>query len=102
LTGTGERRLAQGGLHPTWTADGTAVVFHRGTQVFRVALATGHETPILDVARELPGIDDDAGDLEPSPDGQQFGFVVRGTFTGAYGHRKGRDGLATGDGYPVR
>ena len=95
--GRGERRLAQGGLHPTWTADGTAVVFHRGTQVFRVALATGQETPILDVARELPGIDDDAGDLEPSHDGQQFGFVVRGTFTGAYGLRGPFSGAAVLD-----
>jgi Tol biopolymer transport system component len=85
LDGTQERRLARNALHPAWTADGAAIVFHRATQVFRVAPATGQEELILDVARELPGIDDDAGDLELGPDGKRFAFVVRGTFAGAHG-----------------
>jgi Tol biopolymer transport system component len=83
--GTGEQRIAVGGYHPTWTADGKGIIFHRATRVFRYDLATRQEAMVLDVAKELPGIDDDAGDVELGPDGRRFAFVVRGTFSGAYG-----------------
>src|SRR5262245_53432417 len=97
VDGTEERRLARNAVHPTWTPDGSAVIFHRGTQVFRLALASTQETLILDVARELPGIEDDAGDLELGPDGRRFAFVVRGMFAGAYGLRGAFSGAAVLD-----
>jgi hypothetical protein len=43
-----------GGYHPTWTADGKGIVFHRGTRVLRYDVARAEERLILDVAEALP------------------------------------------------
>jgi dipeptidyl aminopeptidase/acylaminoacyl peptidase len=53
VDGTGEQRLAIGGYHPTWTADGRAIVFQRGMQVMRYGLTTRREELLLDAAREF-------------------------------------------------
>ncbi len=79
--GTGERRIAQGGYHPTWTADGRAVLFHRETRVFRYDLATRQESLVLDGTREFPGVGE-IGDFELAPDGRRLAFGLRGTFHG--------------------
>jgi hypothetical protein len=84
VDGTGERRIARGGFHPTWTADGQAVIFHREAQVVRYDLATRQETPIFDGRRELPGVSE-IGDFELAPDGRRLAFGLRGTFGGAFG-----------------
>ena len=44
VDGSGERRIVVGGYHPTWTADGKAVVFLRGTRLFRYDVGTGQES----------------------------------------------------------
>jgi Tol biopolymer transport system component len=97
VDGTSERRIAVGAYHPTWTADGKGIIFHRETRVFRYDLATRQETMILDVARAVPGIDNDAGDVELAPDGRRFGFVLRGTFSGAHGLTGAFSGAAVFD-----
>jgi Tol biopolymer transport system component len=84
VDGSGERRIAVGGYHPTWTADGTAVVFLRGTRLFRYDVATGRETLALDVANELPGVEE-FGDAELAPDGRRWAFPLRGHFKGGLG-----------------
>ena len=86
VDGTGERRIARGGYHPTWTADGKAVVFERQAekQVVRYELATGQETILLDGPREFPGVHE-LGDVELAPDGRRLAFILRGTFSGAFG-----------------
>ena len=96
VDGTGERRIAVGGYHPTWTADGKGIVFHRQTRVFRYDLATGQETLVLDAAKELPGIDD-FGDVELAPDGRRWAFPLRGTFAGAFGLKGSFSGAAVFD-----
>ncbi len=85
VDGTAEQRIAEGGYHPTWSGDGPGIIFHRRTRVFRYDLATHQETPLFDAATELPGIDDDLGDVEPAPDGRRLAFVLRGRFSGAHG-----------------
>jgi Tol biopolymer transport system component len=94
VDGTGERSIVVGGIHPTWTADGTGIVFHRGTRVFRYDVARGQESMLFDAATELPGIDEDLGDVELSPDGRRLAFVLRGTFSGAHGLRGAFSGAA--------
>jgi Tol biopolymer transport system component len=82
VDGEGERRLAASAYHPTWTADGRAVVFHRGPRVFRHDLASGRETLLFDGDREVPGLAQ-AGDFELSPDGRLLALAFRGPFAGA-------------------
>jgi Tol biopolymer transport system component len=82
--GTGERRIAQSAYHPAWTADGKAIVFQRGTQVFRYDLAAARETQIFDGTLEFPGVSE-IGDFELAPDGRRLAFVLRGEFRGAHG-----------------
>ncbi len=82
LDGTGERRLAERGYHPTWTADGRAVVFHRGLRVYRYDLATGRETLLFDGEREVPGLAE-AGEFELAADGRRLAFALRRPFSGA-------------------
>ncbi len=94
VDGTGERPIALGGLHPMWTADGTGIVFHRGTRVFRYDVARGQEAMLFDAATELPGIDADLGDVELSPEGRRLAFVLRGRFSGAHGLRGAFSGAA--------
>ncbi|MGH7319878.1 MAG: TolB family protein [Candidatus Rokuibacteriota bacterium] len=82
VDGTGEQRLARGGYHPTWTADGRAVIFHRGAQVFRYDLATSRETRIFDGEREVPGLAK-SGDFELGPDNRRLAFAFRQPWSGA-------------------
>jgi Tol biopolymer transport system component len=81
LEGGQERRLARGGYHPTWTADGKAVVFHRGPRVFRYDLATGRETLLLDAEQAIPGVIE-LGDPELAPDGRRLALYPRGPHAG--------------------
>jgi Tol biopolymer transport system component len=80
--GSNERRVAQGGFHPTWTADGRAVIFHREARVFRYDVASGRETQIFDGRAAIPRLTE-IGDFELSPDGQRLSFGLRGPFDGA-------------------
>jgi Tol biopolymer transport system component len=82
--GSGARRLAIGGYHPTWAANGRAIIFERGMRVVRYDLASGQEEMLLDGTREFPGASD-FGDVELSPDGQRLAFGLRGQFAGAFG-----------------
>jgi WD40-like Beta Propeller Repeat len=82
VDGGHEQRIARGGFHPTWTADGRAVLFHREAEVFRVDLATGRETLIFDGRKEIPGLTE-IGDFELAPDNRRLGFGLRGPFSGA-------------------
>jgi Tol biopolymer transport system component len=77
-----ERPIARGGYHPTWTADGRAVVFHRDAEVFHFDLATSQETLIFDGRREIRGMTE-IGDFELAPDNQRLAFGLRGPFSGA-------------------
>ncbi len=96
VDGQGERRIAEGGYHPTWTGDGKGIVFHRETRVFRYDLATGQETLVLDAGKEIPGIDE-FGDVELSPDGRRWAFPLRGTFRGVFGLKGSFSGAAVFD-----
>jgi Tol biopolymer transport system component len=82
--GTGEMRLARNGYHPTWTADGAAIVFERELSVYRYELASGRETLLLDSRAEFPGVEE-FGDVELGPDGRRLAFGLRGRFGGAHG-----------------
>jgi Tol biopolymer transport system component len=84
LDGRGEELLARGAYHPTWTAEGSVILFERGTQFVRYDLATRRESMLLDVARVLPGVSE-MGDVELSPKGRRLAFGLRGTFGGAFG-----------------
>jgi Tol biopolymer transport system component len=79
--GTREREIAHGGYHPGWTADGQAIVFHRGTQVFRYDLARHQEVLLFDAKKEVAGLRE-AGDFELSPNQRQLAFAPRGSFDG--------------------
>jgi Tol biopolymer transport system component len=96
VDGTGEQRLAIGGYHPTWTADGRAIVFQRGMRVMRYGLTTRREELLLDAAREFSRTGE-LGDAEVSPDGQRLAFSLRGRFTGAYGLQGAFSGAAVFD-----
>jgi dipeptidyl aminopeptidase/acylaminoacyl peptidase len=82
VDGRNERRIASRGYHPSWTSDGTAIVFHRGPRVFRHDLAAGRETLIFDGEKEVPGLAQ-AGDFELAPDGRRLALAFRGPFAGA-------------------
>ena len=82
--GTGEEPLARGVYHPTWLADGSGILFERGTQFVRYDLVTRRESVLLDVAKAFPGVGE-MGDVELSPDGRRLAFGLRGTFSGAFG-----------------
>jgi Tol biopolymer transport system component len=94
VDGTGEQRIAVGGIHPGWTADGTGIVFHRASRLFRYDVRTHQETMLFDAAAELPGIEADLGDVELAPDGRRLAFVLRGQFSGAHGLRGAVSGAA--------
>jgi dipeptidyl aminopeptidase/acylaminoacyl peptidase len=83
VDGTGERRIARNGYHPTWTADGAAVLFERQGRIVRYDLAARQEVVALDGPTEFPG--GELGDVELAPDGRRFASVLRGTFAGAFG-----------------
>jgi Tol biopolymer transport system component len=85
VDGEGEELLARGVFHPTWVADGSGIVFERGKQFVRYDLVTRRENVLLDVAKAFPGVGDDLGDVELSPDGRRLAFGLRGTFSGALG-----------------
>lgn len=72
IDGSGERRLVEHGYHPRWTADGRAVVFHRGARVLRVDVATGTEELLWD------GGDLDVGDPELDPSGRYLATGIGG------------------------
>jgi Tol biopolymer transport system component len=84
VDGTGEELLARSVYHPTWVADGSGVVFERGTRFVRYDLATRRESVLLDGAKSFPGVGE-MGDVELSPDGRRLAFGLRGTFGGAFG-----------------
>jgi hypothetical protein len=84
VDGTGEQRIVTGGYHPTWTADGTAIVFERDMRFMRYDLGTRQETVLLDGRATFPGVSE-IGDVEFAPDGQRLSFGLRGTFHGAFG-----------------
>lgn len=46
--GTNERRLAREAYHPTWTPDGSGLVFVRQNRIIRYDLASGTETVLHD------------------------------------------------------
>ncbi len=83
VDGTGERRIARGGYHPTWTRDGLAVIFERQGRIVRYDLAARQETVALDGPTEFPG--GELGDVELAPDGRRWAFGLRGTFAGVFG-----------------
>jgi Tol biopolymer transport system component len=93
VDGTGERRIAEGGYHPTWTSDGSGIIFLRGSRVYRYDLAAGRERLVLDAEQVLPGIED-FGDVELSPDGRRWAFPLRGRFSGVFGLHGGFSGAA--------
>jgi Tol biopolymer transport system component len=82
VDGTGEERIARSGYHPTWTADGRAVIFHREMQVFRYELDSRQETLIFEAKKHVPGVTE-IGDFELGPDGTRLAFGLRGPFSGA-------------------
>jgi Tol biopolymer transport system component len=84
VDGTAERRVAERGFYPNWTADGQGIVFHREGRVFRHDLATGRETLLFDAPRELPGVEG-VGDFVLAPDGRRLAFGLGGRFAGAFG-----------------
>jgi Tol biopolymer transport system component len=96
VDGTGERRLVRGGYHPTWTADGAAVLFEREMQVFRYDLASRQERLVLDVGKAFPGVTE-FGDVELGPDGRRLAFGLRGSFAGAFGLQGGYSGAVVLD-----
>jgi dipeptidyl aminopeptidase/acylaminoacyl peptidase len=96
VDGTGEMRIARSGYHPTWMADGSAVIFERELRVYRYELATRQETLVLDSRAEFPGVDE-FGDVELGPDGRRLAFGLRGSFTGAHGPRGPFSGAAVLD-----
>jgi Tol biopolymer transport system component len=81
VDGRNERRIAQGGYHPTWAADGTAVVFQRGLQAIRLEVASGRESVLLDGPQAIPGLTE-VGDPELSPDGRRLALYPRGPLAG--------------------
>jgi dipeptidyl aminopeptidase/acylaminoacyl peptidase len=81
VDGTEERRIVRGGYHPTWTADGTAIVFQRGLQALRYDLRSGRETVLVDGPKDIPGITE-LGDPELSPDGRRLTLYPRGPLPG--------------------
>lgn len=94
VDGTGEQRIAIGGIHPGWTADGTGITFHRGSRVFRYDVRTRQEAMVFDATVELPGIEADLGDVELAPDGRRLAFVFGGQFSGVHGLRGAVSGAA--------
>jgi Tol biopolymer transport system component len=93
VDGTGERRIAEGGYHPTWTRDGSGIIFLRGPRVYRYDLAVGQERLVLDAEQVLPGIED-FGDAELSADGRRWAFPLRGRFAGVFGLQGSFSGAA--------
>jgi Tol biopolymer transport system component len=81
IDGRNERRIARGGYHPTWTADGKAVVFNRGARVFRLDVASGQESLLLDGEQAIPGVIE-LGDPELAPDGRRLALYPRGPVPG--------------------
>jgi Tol biopolymer transport system component len=94
--GKGERRIAQGGFRPTWTANGSGIVFQRQARVFRYDLATGRESLLLDAQEEFPGVEE-IGDFELAADGHRLAFGVRGNFSGVHGLQGSFSGAAVFD-----
>jgi Tol biopolymer transport system component len=86
LDGTGEELLVRGGYHPTWADDGAAVMFSRGSQLWRLDMASRRQDLVLDGEREFPGVSE-IGDFELSHDGRRLAFGLRGRFGGAHGLR---------------
>ena len=81
VDGKNERRIARGGYHPTWAANGTAVVFQRGLQAIRLDVASGQESVLLDGPQAIPGLTE-VGDPELSPDGRRLALYPRGQHAG--------------------
>lgn len=82
VDGSDETRIAVGGYHPSFSADGRAVIFHRGPRVFRYDLGARRETLLFDGDREVAGLAK-AGDFELGPDHRRLAFAFRRPFAGA-------------------
>ena len=72
--GTGEHLLVRGGYHPTWTADGSGVIFQRQQKVYRVDVASNRETLLFEPDEDFPSF----GDIELSADGERLVMSVSG------------------------
>ena len=66
--GTGTRRLAEQAYHPTWTPDGSGLVFLRDNAIFHLDLASGREKLLQDGT--APPLEGRIGDPEMAPDGR--------------------------------
>jgi Tol biopolymer transport system component len=80
--GTGERLIARSGYHPSWSADGEAILFHRGARLVRYDLASRRESLLFDGTKEVAGMTE-IGDFELAPDQRHLAFGLRGPFAGA-------------------
>jgi hypothetical protein len=67
VDGSGVRRLAEQASHPTWTSDGSALVFQRGNAISKMDLASGAETVLYEGSS--PPTDGRIGDPTLQTDG---------------------------------
>lgn len=74
--GGNERRVARRGFRPTWTLDGSAVLFSRGREIFRVDPASGREARIFAPGADFPAHRPDG--IYPYADEARIGVMRRG------------------------
>lgn len=74
--GSNQRRLAERGFYPRWTADGSSIVFGRGQQVVRVDAESGEESIVFDNPGDAAEIR--RGDVALSADGNRLALVLEG------------------------
>jgi hypothetical protein len=75
--GSGQRRVAEFGFHPSFTPNGKSTIFTRGSRIVRLDLAKDTERVLLDVATPP---DDPLGDRVYEPDFSRgrLAITVRG------------------------
>lgn len=74
--GSNQRRLAERGFYPRWSADGNAVIFGRGQHVVRVDVASGQESIVFDNPADAAQIR--FGDVALGADGNRLALVLEG------------------------
>jgi hypothetical protein len=74
--GSDQRRLAERGFYPRWTADGSSIVFGRGQQVVRVDAESGEESVVFDNPGDAAQIR--FGDVALGADGNRLALVLEG------------------------